>query len=148
MIMKLAVAALVIAIPAAAFGQTPAPAPMTVIAQSSEYRFQMDFHVSDAALAKMLPAGWVSNAATQGAAKDANIRLIFIQAANIVGPDNKLLGKGNDVLVYAAAPVKEANGPGTGQMILAGISQNNADAAFGVMTPASSAKVSRSQTTT
>ncbi len=146
--MKLAFAALaILAMPMAALAQPAAPAPMTVLAQSSEYRFQMDFHVSDAALAKLLPAGWVSNAATQGAAKDANIRLIFIDAGNIVGPDNKLLGKGNDLLVYAAAPVKEANGPGTGQMILAGISLNNPDAAFGVMAPAASAKVSRSQVT-
>ena len=85
----------------AAFGQTPAapppPAPINVLAQSSEYRFQLDFHVNDAALAKMLPAGWVSGAATQGPAKDANMRLIFIDAGNIVGPDNKLLGKGTDL---------------------------------------------------
>jgi len=148
--MKLAFAALaVLAMPMAALAQpaAPAPAPMTVLAQSSEYRFQMDFHVSDAALAKLLPAGWVSNAATQGAAKDANIRLIFVDAGNIVGPDNKLLGKGNDLLVYAAAPVKEANGPGTGQMILAGISLNRGDATFGAMAPANIAKVSRSQVT-
>jgi len=45
----------------------------------------------------MLPAGWVSNAAAQGAAKDANIRLIFIDASNIVGPDNRVLGKGKDL---------------------------------------------------
>jgi hypothetical protein len=146
-IMKLAVAALVIAMPSAAFAQAAAPAPITVIAQSSEYRFQMDFHVSDAALAKMLPAGWVSNAATQGAAKDANVRLIFIDAGNIVGPDNKLLGKGNDVLVYVAAPVKEANGPGTGQMILTGISQNQAGAAFGALVQATTAKITRTQAT-
>jgi len=149
--MRLGFAALaLLAIPTSVLAQpaTPAPVPMTVLAQSSEYRFQMDFHVNDAALAKLLPAGWVSNAATQGAAKDANLRLIFIDAGNIVGPDNKLLGKGNDVLVYLAAPVKQAAGPGNGQMILAGISQNMPDAAFGVMAPAASAKLSRSQTTT
>ena len=121
----------------------PAPPPMTVLTQSSEYRFQLDFHVGDAALAKLLPAGWVSNAATQGAAKDANIRLIFIDASNIVGPDNRVLGKGKDLLVYIAAPVRTADGSATGQMILGGISQNNADAAFGVMDKASDAKVTR-----
>jgi hypothetical protein len=126
--------------PATAFAQAPA----TVLMQSSEYRFQLDFHVNDAALAKMLPAGWVSNAATQGAAKDANVRLIFIDAGNVVGPDNKLLGKGNDVCVYIAAPVKQADGGASGQMILGGISQNFSDTAFGVMDKAASAKVSRS----
>ena len=121
---------------------------MTVLAQSSEYRFQLDFHVNDAALAAMLPAGWVSNAATQGAAKDANIRLIFIDASDIVGPDNKVLGKGADLLVYLAAPVKAAAGDGSGQMILAGIIQNQADAAFGVLDRASAAKAARSTATT
>jgi hypothetical protein len=132
----------------AAYGQPAATAgapvaPMTVLSQSSEYRFQLDFHVNDAALAKMLPAGWVSNAATQDAAKDANVRLIFIDAGNIVGPDNKVLGKGRDLLVYIAAPVKQSDGPGNGQMILGGLSQNNPDAAFGVMDKASDAKVTR-----
>jgi len=116
---------------------------MTVLAQSTEYRFQMDFHVSDAALAKLLPPGWVSNAATQGAAKDANIRLIFIDAGNVAGPDGKLLGKGKDLMVYLAAPVKQAAGPGNGQMILSGIAQNDTDAAFGVMDKATTAKASR-----
>src|ERR1700761_3382164 len=101
-----------------------APMSRTVVAQSSEYRFQLDFHVPDAALTKMLPAGWLSNAATLGAAKDPHIRLIFIEEANITGPDNKLLGQGFDLLVYLAAPVKSADGTGIGQMILGGISQN------------------------
>ena len=132
-------------VPAAAMAQTAAPA---VIAKSSEYRFQMGFHVNDAALAKLLPPGWVSNAPTQGPGKDANVRLVFIDEGNIVGPDNKLLGKGNDVLVYLTVPVKEAKGPGNGQMILTGISQNQAGAGFGAILQASTAKVTRSQATT
>jgi len=138
----------IVLIAPAAFGQTPAapppPAPITVLAQSSEYRFQMDFHVNEAALAKMLPAGWVSNMAAQGPAKDANMRLIFIDAGNIVGPDNKPLGKGTDLMAILAAPVKQADGSGIGQMILGGLTQNDPTAAFGVLSPASAAKVSRS----
>jgi hypothetical protein len=125
---------------------TPAPPPLNVLAQSSEYRFQLDFHVNDAALAKMLPAGWVSGAATQGPAKDANIRLIFIDAGNITGPDNKPLGKGSDVMVIVAAPVKSADGA-VGQIILGGISENDPGAAFGVMDKAGDARVSRSVAT-
>jgi hypothetical protein len=131
----------------AALAQTPAaPPPIAVLAQSSEYRFQLDFHVNDAALAKMLPAGWVSNAATQGAAKDANIRLIFIDEGNITGPDNKPLGKGSDLMVIMAAPVKSADGA-VGQMILGGITENDTGAAFGVMDKASDAKVVRNLAT-
>lgn len=129
-----------LALPAAA--QTPAPAD-NVLEQSSEYRFQLDLHVNDAALAKMLPAGWVSNAATQGAAKDANLRLILVDAQNIVGPDNKVLGKGANRIAMLAAPVK--NGNDTGQMILGGISEDSAvPDAFGVYLTASSVKMNRS----
>ncbi|HWY60437.1 MAG TPA: hypothetical protein VNW15_00910 [Rhizomicrobium sp.] len=129
----------------AAFGQTPAapPPPINVLAQSSEYRFQLDFHVNDAALAKMLPAGWISGAATQGPAKDANMRLIFIDAGNIVGPDNKPLGKGTDLMAILAAPVKQSEGGAVGQMILGGLTQNDPQAAFGVLSQASGAKVTR-----
>lgn len=117
----------------------------TVLQQSSEYRFQMDFQVDAAALARLLPPGWTSAAAAQGPAKDCNLRLIFIDRLGVTGPDGKLLGKGTDRLVYLAAPVKQ--GDRTGQMILAGISQNGAEDDFGVLAAASKAHVSRSSVT-
>jgi hypothetical protein len=134
-----------LALPAAAQNAAP-PAPAgNVLEQSSEYRFQLDLHVNDAVLAKMLPAGWVSNAATQGAAKDANLRLILVDAQNIVGPDNKVLGKGANRIAQLAAPVKSSDGANTGQMILGGISEDAAvPDAYGVYLTASSVKVSRS----
>ncbi|MDB5865748.1 MAG: hypothetical protein JWO70_3554, partial [Betaproteobacteria bacterium] len=49
----------------------------TVLEQAAEHRFQLDFRVNDEALAKMLPAGWEAVIATQGPAKDANLRMIF-----------------------------------------------------------------------
>jgi hypothetical protein len=128
----------------AAEAQAPATPAGTVLQQNSEYRFQLDFHVNDAVLAGMLPTGWVSNAATTGAAKDANLRIIFIDEANIVGPDNRVLGKGNNQLVYLAAPVKQAAGPASGQMILSGIAAETATPdGFGVYLKATSAAVTR-----
>ncbi len=121
----------------------PPPAPMTVLSQSAEHRFQIDYQVNAEALAKLLPAGWVSNVAAQGPAKDCNIRMIFIEASNVTGPDNRPLGKGNDVMVILAAPVKKADGTGTGQMILGGIAQNDVAGAFGVLDQASGVKVTR-----
>ena len=53
---------------------------------SSEARFQLDLHVPDAALATFLPAGWTPNIAAQGAAKDANLRAVFIDRITINGP--------------------------------------------------------------
>jgi hypothetical protein len=130
----------------AAQAQNAAPAPAgNVLMQSAEYRFQLDLHVNDAALAKLLPAGWVSNAATQGAAKDANLRLILIDAQDIVGADNKVLGKGSNRIAQLAAPVKSSDGANTGQMILGGISEDAAvPDGFGVYLKASDVKVTRS----
>jgi hypothetical protein len=140
---------------AAALAQAPAtpPAPPPLPAQgvvmfsSAEYRFQLDLHVDDTQLAKWLPAGWVSNAATQGAAKDANLRLIFVDAQEVEGVDNKVLGKGSNRIAMLAAPVK--NGAMVGQMILGGIAEDAAAPdAFGVYLPATSARVTRTASIT
>src|SRR5215831_21302699 len=68
----------------------------TFLEQAAEHRFQLDFHVPDAALQKMLPEGWIPQVATQGNAKDANIRVIFIDRMTIVGADGKPVGKGSN----------------------------------------------------
>jgi hypothetical protein len=135
---------------APALAQVPVspPAPGgTVLEQSSEYRFQLDLHVNPAALARLLPAGWDSNAATAGAAKDANLRLIFIDCVDISGPDNKLLGKGSNRLAYLAAPVRQSGGAATGQMIgqmiLGGISEEATPDGFGAYLRAASASMAR-----
>ena len=118
----------------------------TVLEQGAEHRFQLDFHVSDAALKKMLPAGWESAAATAGPAKDANLRMIFIDRMDVVGPDGKPVGRGASRMVYLAAPVKQSAGAATGQMIVGGLTDNAADApgAFGVYQYATTAKMTRS----
>ncbi|HEX3485028.1 MAG TPA: hypothetical protein VHT51_08205 [Micropepsaceae bacterium] len=118
----------------------------TLLEQGPEHRYQLDFHVPDAALQKMLPAGWVPAVATAGPAKDANLRMIFIDRIGIVGPDGKPLGRGTSRLAYLAVPVKQTSGEATGQMIIAGLVDNAADApgAFGVYQYAPTAKMTRS----
>ncbi len=129
----------------ATFGAGPARAE-NLIEFSAESQMQLDFHVPDAALAAMLPAGWEPNVATQGPAKDANIRLVFIDRGDITGPDNKPLGRGANQLVYLIVPIKQASGGATGQMVLAGITADPADAPgpFGVFLPASTHRMARS----
>ncbi len=58
-----------------------------------------------AALPKLLPAGWEPAVATQGPAKDCNIRLIFIDRVDVTGADN--VPKTSSQLVYLAVPVKQ-----------------------------------------
>ena len=115
---------------------------------SAEYRFQLDLHVDEAQLAKLLPAGWTSNMAAQGAAKDANLRLIFVDQQEIEGADNRVLGKGSNRIAMLAAPVK--NGTVTAQMIIGGIAEDVSAApdAFGVYLPATAAKAAHGLSTT
>ena len=106
--------------PALAHGQT-------VVETSSEIRFQLDLHVPDAALTPLLPPGFTLNVATQGPAKDCNLRAIFVDRLTINGPDGKPVGKGSNRLVYLAAPVKDPSGANA-QVVIGGLTADSADA--------------------
>lgn len=99
----------------------------TMLEYSNETRFQLDLHVTDAALASFLPQGWTSNPATEGAAKDCNLRAIFIDRVTINGPDGKPLGRGSNRLVFLAAPVKDPQGASV-QLVIGGLTEDPADA--------------------
>jgi hypothetical protein len=98
----------------------------TLVEVSSEARFQLDLHVPDAALASFLPQGFTPNVAAQGAAKDANLRAVFIDRQTINGPDGRPLGKGSNRLVYLVAPVKDPSGANV-QLVIGGLSEDPAD---------------------
>jgi hypothetical protein len=138
-----------------AMAQAPAPAPAGAVAeQSNEYRFQIDLQVNQAALNKALPAGWESAAATQGAAKDCNLRLIFIDRVNVQDGAGRMLPPGKDTVVYLEAPVRQTvvagAPPVTGRMVLAGISGNDSATAgtFGALVKATRVATSRTIATT
>jgi len=105
----------------------------TLQENSSETRFQLDLKVPDAALMSYLPGGWTPNVATQGAAKDCNLRVVFIDRVTINAPDGKPVGKGSNRLVYLVAPVKDAFGT-NGQLVIGGLTEDPSDAPgpFGV----------------
>jgi len=116
----------------------------TLVEQSSEARMQLDFHVPDAALKSMLPAGWEPNVATAGAAKDANLRMIFIDRINVTAPDGAPAGSGQ--LVYLAIPIKQTATNTLGQMLIFGLTADPKDAPgpFGVYALAKDHGMSRS----
>ena len=103
------------------------------VEQSSEARFQLDLHVPDAALMSYIPQGFTLNVATQGAAKDANVRAVFIDRITINAPDGKPVGKGSNRLVYLVVPVKDSSGTAV-QLVIGGITEDPDDAPgpFGV----------------
>src|SRR5262245_4611181 len=89
----------------------------TPIESSNETRFQLDFKVPDSALAAFLPQGFTPNVATTGAAKDCNLRIVFIDRVTINGPDGNPKGKGSNRLASLVAPVKEPAGE-TAQLVI------------------------------
>jgi len=120
----------------------------TMVEYSAEARFQLDLRVPDAALASYLPPGWSPNIATTGAAKDANLRAVFIDRMTINGPDGMPIGKGSNRLVYLAAPVKDPTGTNV-QLIIGGLSEDPgyAPGPFGVYLPTTTHTMQRSTTT-
>ena len=118
-------------------GAASPAAAQTVVESSAETRFQLDVHVPDAALAALLPSGFKLNVSQQGAAKDANLRVVFIDRLTIHGPDQKPMGKGSNRLVYLVAPVTDPTGT-SAQLVIGGLTEDAADAPgpFGVYLPA------------
>ncbi len=102
-----------------------APA-QTLLEHSAEARFQIDIKVPDAGLKAFLPEGFTSNVATQGPAKDCNLRLIFIDRITVNGPNGKPVGKGSNRVIWLAAPVKDPTGANA-QLIIGGLSEDPAD---------------------
>src|SRR5437867_8668909 len=121
-----------------AFTQAP-------VEQSSEARFQLDLHVPDAALMTYIPQGFTLNVATQGAAKDANVRAVFIDRVTINAPDGKPAGKGSNRHVYMVVPVKDPSGAAA-QLVIGGLTEDPADAPgpFGVYRAATTHTMQRS----
>jgi hypothetical protein len=110
----------------------------TFVEHSAEVRMQLDFVVPAPALAKFVPAGFDMNVATQGPAKDCNVRMIFIDRVDITKQDGSV--SGSNQLVYLAVPVKQ------GQLLIHGLTADPKDApgAHGVYQHAATYKVSRS----
>jgi hypothetical protein len=105
-----------------AHAQTP-----TFERRTNEVRFQLDFQVPAAALAAVMPAGFTSDVATSGPAKDCNLRVIFIDEVTINGADNQPIGRGTNQLVYLTAPVKDPSGKSV-QLVVGGLTADPSSA--------------------
>lgn len=132
---------LVISTLATAAGTTSAE---VLVESSMEARFQLDLQVPPAALMHFIPDGWATNVRTEGAAKDANLRAIFIERVTINGPDGRPVGDGSNLLVYLTVPVKDPAGASV-QLVIGGITEDPVDAPgpFGVYLPATKSTLRR-----
>jgi hypothetical protein len=143
MIAKGAIAAAVIA--AASIGPHGIAKAQTVLEQSAEVRMQLDLAVAPDALKALLPDGWEPLVATSGAAKDCNVRLIFVDRVDITGPDGAPVG--TEQMVYFASPIKKTgSNEMAGQMVIDGITSNPkaAPGPFNVYQSATAYRVERS----
>jgi hypothetical protein len=115
----------------------------TFVEHSAETRMQLDLVVADAALKKMLPEGWEPVVAKAGAAKDCNVRMIFMDRVDITGKDGAPVG--TNQMVYLAVPIKKTGTDVAGQMIIAGLTADPKDAPgpFGVYEAATSHHMTR-----
>ena len=109
----------------------------SLVESSMEARFQLDLAVPQAALQRMMPAGWMTNVAAQGPAKDANLRVIFIERLTINDAEGRPVGDGSNLLVYLTVPATDPSGQNA-QLVIGGITEDPADAPgpFGVYLPA------------
>jgi hypothetical protein len=129
-----------------AAGSVRTAAAQNLVEQSAEARMQIDFHVPDAALKAMLPAGVEPAIATAGAAKDANLRMIFIDRIAVTAPDGAPIGSGQ--MVYLAIPIKQPPTTTVAQMLIYGLTSDPKEAPgpFGVYQLATTHHMERATT--
>jgi hypothetical protein len=115
----------------------------TLLEQSAEVRMQLDLAVSPQALKALLPEGWEPFVAASGAAKDCNVRLIFVDRVDITSPDGAPVG--TEQMVYFASPIKKTgSNEMAGQMVIDGITSKAAPGPFNVYQGATAYRVERS----
>jgi hypothetical protein len=144
---KISAAAFAVLLAAGAASSLARPAAaQNLVEQSAEARMQIDFHVPDAALKAMLPAGVEPAIATAGAAKDANLRMIFIDRIAVTAPDGAPSGSGQ--MVYLAIPIKQPPTTAVAQMLIFGLTGDPKEAPgpFGVYQLATTHHMERSTT--
>src|SRR5205085_10780111 len=117
----------------------------SLVEQSAETRFQLRLRVSDAALAQLMPSGWSAYPDVSGAAKDANLRVIFIDRLTVNDPSGQPKGTKGNRLVQLVAPAKDQSGT-PAMLVIGGLSEDPADVPgpFGNYLQAGTHKVTRS----
>jgi len=132
---------------AASAGIVEATEAQTLIESSAEARFQLDLEVPEAALLSFIPSGWTPRISTRGPAKDANLRVIFIERLTVNDADGAPVGDGSDFLVYLTVPVTDPTGANV-QLVIGGITEDpdNAPGPFGVYLPATTHTFQRTAT--
>lgn len=117
----------------------------TVTEWSGETRVALSFRVDDAALQKLLPAGWTSAPSTGDGNRGANLTVSFIDRLVALDGQGKTYRTGTSRYIVFGAPARNAAGE-TNTVILAGLSPEG-PGAYGVNLTATISRVDRSSST-
>ena len=109
---------------------------------STETRTALSFHVADAAVQRLLPAGWTVAPSTAPANRGANLTLTLMERLLVLDGQGKPLRTGTSRYVVLGVPAKNAAGE-TNTLIVAGLSPEGAGA-YGAYQTALVSRVDRS----
>lgn len=117
----------------------------TVTEWSAEQRLTLSFHVNDAALQKLMPAGWTVAPSTAPANPGGNINVSFIDRMVVFDGQGKQYRAGSSRYIVFTVPARNAEGVAN-NIIIAGLSPEGAGA-YGVNLTATTSRVQKSATT-
>lgn len=100
----------------------PALAQEKFVGTNMDTRTILNFKVSDAALQKLVPAGWEVNPATGGPGAGANLRVTFVDQIQTGDVERKSVPPVRNLIF--GIPVKKTGTTTSGLMIFAGLSPN------------------------
>jgi hypothetical protein len=113
----------------------PAHAQEKLYGTNIDTRIGLAYKVSDAAVRKLLPAGWEVNAPAAGPTRGANLNMTLVDSISAQDADGKPVKP--NVGIAFTVPVKKTATGETGAMVVAGMfSPHYAPGAYGVFLPA------------
>lgn len=122
----------------------PSAMAQTITEWGAENRVSLSFHVNDATLQRLLPAGWTSAPSTAPADRGANLRVVFIDRQVVLDGQGKAFRTGTSRYIVFAAPARNAAGE-TNTVLVGGLSPEG-PGAYGVNLTAVVSTVTRSST--
>lgn len=122
----------------------PSTVAQTITEWSAEHRLSLSFHVNDAALQRLLPAGWTSAPSSAPGDRGANLRVVFIDRQLALDGQGQTLRTGTSRYIVLVAPARNAGGETNG-VVVSGLSPEGRGA-YGVNLTAVVSTVTRSST--
>jgi len=125
-----------------AVAAAPAAGSAPITEWSAETRTVLSFRVPDAALQRLLPAGWTVNPSTAPATAGANLNVTVMERTLVLDAKGAPVGTGTIRYVVFGASARNAATGQAGTLVVGGISPD-APGAYDVYVPATTSRVER-----